>query len=46
MDSEMVYVETEENISLQLGQVVVPKPKVEYHGIRLSLEHGHGLEDV
>lgn len=46
VDSEVVYVEPKEHVPLQLRQVVVPKPKVEYHDVRFSLEYGHGLEDV
>lgn len=46
MDGEVAYVEPEEHISLQLGQVVMPEPKIEYHEVRPSLKHGHGLGDV
>lgn len=46
MNGEMTYVEPEKNISLQLGQGVMPEPKIEYHDVRSSLQHDHGLRDV
>lgn len=46
MNGEVAYVEPKEYVSLQLRQAVVPKPKVEYYDVRLTLKHGHGLADV
>lgn len=46
MDGEVAYIEPKEYVSLQLRQVVVPKPKIEYHDVRLSFKHTHGLADV
>jgi len=46
MNGEVAYIKPEEHVSLQLGQGVVPEPKIEYHEIRPSLKHGHGLGDV
>lgn len=46
MDGEMAYVEPKKHISLQLRQVVMPEPKIEYYEVGSSLKHGHGLGDV
>lgn len=46
MNGEVAYVESEEHVSLQLRQVVVPEPKVEYHEVRPTLKHRHGLADM
>jgi len=46
VDGEVTYVEAKEHVALQLGQIVVPKSKVEYYGVDLPLEHGHRLGDV
>jgi len=37
VDGEVAYIEPEEHVSLQLGQGVMPEPKIEYHEIRSSL---------
>jgi hypothetical protein len=46
VDSKVAYVEAEEYIALQLGQIIVPEPKIEYYGAYLPFEHGHRLGDV
>lgn len=46
MDGEVAYIEPEEHVSLQLGHVVMPEPKIEYHDVWPSLKHDHGLGDV